>query len=190
VHYTNMAVTLGHVIKQIATAEEIAEMSQPVPGRVTPWEPPLNAPPVLWAGWLRGPIADDSIIGRMIPQPQVCDTEAMGRLDDRLGSRFVLIGDNTSPLDALTPAQKQAWDALGARYVTIRSQDSYTLPGADEIVDLDGAIQPWMRRYGAKVIALRPDKFVAACDVHGLDVPDFPTEIPADTIPMTRIKLT
>jgi 3-(3-hydroxy-phenyl)propionate hydroxylase len=178
VHYTNIAVTLGHVIKQIATPEEIAEMSQPQPGQVTPWEPPLNAPAQLWSGWFRGPFKDASIIGRMVPQPMVCDAEAMGQLDDRIGDGFVLMGDNVNPLDVLTAGEKKGWDALGARYVTVRARDAYTVTGADEIVDLDGAIPPWMRRYGVKVIAVRPDKFVAAADVSGLAVPDFPTEVP------------
>ncbi|MDR1969164.1 MAG: FAD-dependent monooxygenase [Burkholderiaceae bacterium] len=185
VHYTNLAVTLGHVIKQTATPEEMAEMSQPKPGLVTPWEPPLNAPPQMWAGWLRGPIEDASIIGRMVPQPMGCDTEAMGKLDDRIGNGFVLLGDAVNPADVLTAAEKKSWDDLGARYITVRSSDSFTITGADEIVDLGGAIQPWMRRYGAKVIALRPDKFVAAADVSGLAVPDFPTAMPTLNIKLS-----
>ena len=178
VHYTNLAVVLGHVIKQVATPEEIAEMSQPKTGLVTPWEPPLNAPAQLWAGWFRGPFKDASIIGRMVPQPMVCDTEAMGKLDDRIGHGFVLLGDEVNPASVLTAAEKKGWDALGARYITVRARESYTVTGADELVDLDGAIQPWMRRYGVKVIAVRPDKFVAAADASGLAVPDFPTAMP------------
>lgn len=178
VHYTNLAVTLGHVIKQVATPEEIAEMSQPKSGLVTPWEPPLNAPPQQWAGWFRGPFEDASIIGRMVPQPMVCDTEHMGKLDDRMGDGFLLLGDEVNPASVLTPEERKGWDALGARYITIRARGSYTVTGADEIIDLDGAIQPWMRRYGVKVMAVRPDKFVAAADVSGLAVPDFPTEMP------------
>ena len=178
VHYTNLAVALGHVIKQIATPEEIAWVSEPKTGSVTPWEPPLNAPPQFWAGWFRGPIEDASIIARMVPQPRVCDTEAMGKLDDRLGRGFVLLGDEVAPASVLTPEEKAGWDALGARYVTIRARESYSVTGADEIIDLDGTIQPWMRRYGAKVVALRPDKFVAAADPSGLAVPDFPTAVP------------
>ena len=178
VHYTNLAVTLGHIIKQVATPEEIAEMSQPKVGRVTPWEPPLNAPAQLWAGWFRGPFEDGSIIGRMVPQPMVCDTEAMGKLDDRIGNGFVLLGDDVNPVSVLTAGEKKGWDALGARYIAVRARDAYTVTGADEIVELDGVIQPWMRRYGVKVIAVRPDKFVAAADVSGLAVPDFPTAVP------------
>jgi 3-(3-hydroxy-phenyl)propionate hydroxylase len=174
VHYTNLAVTLGRIIKQEASPEEIAAMSAPIPGLVTPWEPPINAPGQLWSGWFRGPFEDASIIGRQVPQPTVCDPHAMARLDDRIGRGFVLLGDDMDPASVLTAEQRAGWDALGARYIAIRAQDAYTLPDADEIVDLDGVNQPWMRRYGAKVIAVRPDKFVAAADVSGLDVPDFP----------------
>jgi 3-(3-hydroxy-phenyl)propionate hydroxylase len=178
-HYTNIAVTLGHVIKQVATQEEIDEMSKPQIGTVTPWEPPLNAPARIWSGWLRGPIEDGSIIGRMVPQPMVCDTEAMDRLDARIGNGFVLLGDEINPATVLTAEEKKGWDALGARYIAVRARESYTTTGADEMVELDAAVLPWMRRYGVKVIAVRPDKFVAACDVHGLAVPDALVDKPA-----------
>jgi len=173
-HYTNLAVNLGKIIKQQATEEEVAEMQTPKQGLVTPWEPPLNAPAQLWAGWFRGPFGDASIIGRMVPQPIVCDPTAMARLDDRIGDGFVLLGDDVDPASLLTVEEKAGWDALGARYIAVRAQNSYTTAGADEIVDLDGAIAPWLRRYGVKAVALRPDKFVAAADVSGLAVPDFP----------------
>ncbi|MFE4956538.1 hypothetical protein ACFRCW_21130 [Streptomyces sp. NPDC056653] len=61
------------------------------------------------------------------------------------------------------------WDGLGAHYRAVRPKTSHT-QGPDELVDLDEVVLPWMRRYGARVIAVRPDRFVAA-DTHGLAVP-------------------
>lgn len=74
------------------------------------------------------------------------------------------------PATLLTPAEKAAWDALGARYIALRQQDQRT-QGSDELVDLDGVLRPWLRKYGARAVALRPDRFVAAADVSGLAVP-------------------
>ncbi|MEX0427688.1 FAD-dependent monooxygenase [Nocardioides sp. DS6] len=172
--YTHVAVTNGRVIKGLATPEEIAEMSAPDPSfQVTPWGPPLSRDPVLADGWFRGPVAsDDSAIARMIPQPRVCDPMGLEHLlDDLIGEGFILLGANVDPATVLTPEEKAGWDALGARYVTVRPKDAYSEAETD-VIDLDHAMLDWMSRYGTTVIALRPDRFVAADDVHGLAVPD------------------
>ncbi|MEX3949607.1 bifunctional 3-(3-hydroxy-phenyl)propionate/3-hydroxycinnamic acid hydroxylase [Paraburkholderia sp. EG287B] len=167
--YTQLAVQLGRVIKQELSEEEQAALD--AAHRDAVQEPPLIAPPVLAAGWLRGPLADDSIVGRMVPQPVVGDIRGvMGRLDDLLGDGFVLLGDDVDPATLLTAAEKDAWDSLGARYFAVRQQDQHT-QGNDELIDLDGVLRPWLRKYGARVVALRPDRFVAAADVTGLAVP-------------------
>ncbi|MGW5129031.1 bifunctional 3-(3-hydroxy-phenyl)propionate/3-hydroxycinnamic acid hydroxylase [Streptomyces sp. NPDC004069] len=169
--YTALAVGLGRVIKREASEEEQAAMTAVPENTVTPYEPPLTAPPVLEGGWLRGPLGDASIVGRMVPQPIAGDTVGrMARLDDLLGRGFVLLGDDVDPATLLTPEEKAAWDALGARYVAVRPKTSYTR-GPDELVDLDEVLLPWLRRYGARAVALRPDRFVAAADTGGLAVP-------------------
>ncbi|MGV9861075.1 bifunctional 3-(3-hydroxy-phenyl)propionate/3-hydroxycinnamic acid hydroxylase [Rhodococcus koreensis] len=169
--YTNLAVELGRIIKQELSEEEQAALAAPPEDPENPPEPPLIAPPFLVAGWLRGPIGESSIVGRMVPQPEVGDTRGViARLDDLLGDGFVLLGDDVDPAMLLTPAQKAEWDALGARYIAVRPQDKHT-QGPDELVDLDEVLGPWLRRFGARAVAVRPDKFVAAADVSGLGVP-------------------
>ncbi|MFI6520695.1 bifunctional 3-(3-hydroxy-phenyl)propionate/3-hydroxycinnamic acid hydroxylase [Spirillospora sp. NPDC050679] len=170
-HYTGLAVQLGRVIKQEATPEEIAEMNRVPEGAVTPFEPPLTAPPTLRAGWLRGPVHDASVIGRMVPQPVVGDAAGrMARLDDLLGGGFVLLGADTDPAGLLSAEERAAWDALDARYIAVRPRTAYT-QGPDELVDLQGVLLPWLARYNARAVAVRPDRFVAAADVSGLAVP-------------------
>lgn len=170
--YTGLAVQLGRVIKQEISDEERAALSAPPPeGLVTPFEPPLIAPPILEAGWLRGPLGDASIVGRMVPQPVVGDTIGrMARLDELLGDTFVLLGDDVDPSTLLTEEERRRWDALGARYLAVRPQNAYT-QGPDELVDLDGVLGCWLRRYGVRAVALRPDRFVAAADTSGLAAP-------------------
>ena len=170
--FTGLAVALGRVIKQEATPEEVKAMNTIPEGLVTPWEPPLNAPPQLVAGWLRGPVEDASIVGRMVPQPIVGDVVGkMARLDALVPDGFFLLGANVDPASVLTGEDKAGWDALGAKYIAVRPQDAYT-QGSDELVDLDRVLLPWMERYGAQVIAVRPDKFVAAADKTGIAVPE------------------
>ena len=129
---------------------------------------------MLTAGWFRGPIGDGSIVGRMLPQPVTGDNVGrMARLDDLIGHGFVLLGDGVDPATLMTPQQKAGWDALGATYHAVRPQDAYTEADSD-LVDLDKVLLPWLRKYGVRAVAIRPDKFVAAADVSGLGVPDFP----------------
>lgn len=169
--YTELAVQLGRIIKQELSEEEQAALNAPPPDPANPPEPPLIAPPVLAAGWLRGPLNETSIVGRMVPQPIVGDCRgAMARLDELLGKDFVLLGDDVDPATLLSPQEKAGWDALGARYVAVRPQNKYT-HGPAELVDLDEVIGPWLRKYGVRAVAVRPDKFVAAADVSGLAVP-------------------
>jgi 3-(3-hydroxy-phenyl)propionate hydroxylase len=169
--FTNLAVGLGRVIKQEATEAEIAAMNAVPENTVTPHEPALISPPVMVAGWLRGEIADASIVGRMVPQPIIGTAMGkIGRLDEILNKGFVLLGADCDPRSFLTEQEKVDWDALNTSYITLRPKDKHT-EDADELVDIGQGILPWMERYGAKVIAIRPDKFVAANDVHGLAVP-------------------
>ena len=107
----------------------------------------------------------------MIPQPRAADVRGLiAPLDDLLGNWFVLLGDNVNPAALLSADEKTAWDGIGARYVAVRSPDQRT-EGPDEIVDIDGTLLAWLREHGARAVAVRPDKFVAAADRTGLTVP-------------------
>jgi 3-(3-hydroxy-phenyl)propionate hydroxylase len=169
--YTGLAVALGRVITQAATPEEIEAMNTVPDNLVTPWEPPMNAPPTLAAGWLRGETGDASIVGRYVPQPLMCDALGrMARLDTLLPQGFVLLGNDVDPASMLTADEKAGWDALGASYVAVRPKTAHT-QAATDLVDLEEALLPWFERYGVQVVAVRPDKFVAAADKAGLAVP-------------------
>jgi 3-(3-hydroxy-phenyl)propionate hydroxylase len=135
-------------------------------------EMPNRKDPTLDAGWVRGPISDEGIIGKMVPQPQVANAQGkLCLLDDVLGVGFALIGDGFDPAECLSAEEKADWDRLGARYLVLRSSKDKGR-GSNDIIDLDGSLLQWMRDLGVRAIALRPDRFVAAADVHGLAVPD------------------
>lgn len=167
--YTGVAVQLGRLIQQQLSEQELAAMA-PKPGEPPP-EPPLLWNPWYEAGWFTGSLGPDSAVGKMIPQPRVGD--AHGRLcwlDEQLGTGFTLLGDGVDPRSLLSEQELEAWNALGAQYLCILSPDQRG-KGVDDIVDLDGALLSWMRGFGAKVIAVRPDRFVAATNVAGLSLP-------------------
>ena len=169
--FTGLAVGLGRVIKQEATPEEIEAMNTVPENTVTPFEPPLVAPPTMIAGWLTGEIGDASIVGRMLPQPVAGDAVGtMARLDELLPDGFVLLGAQVDPATLLSPEQKAGWDALGATYVAVRPRDVHTQASTD-LVDLQGVLLEWFDRYGVQAVAVRPDKFIAAADKTGLSVP-------------------
>lgn len=170
-HFTGLSVALGRVIKQEATPEEIEAMNAEPANAVTPFEPPLIAPPVLVAGWLTGEIGDASAVGRMLPQPVVGDTVGrMARLDTLLPDGFVMLGADVDPRALLTAEQQADWDALGTHYLAVRPVTAYTRT-AGELVDLNDVLLPWLARYGVQAVAVRPDKFIAASDKTGLSVP-------------------
>ena len=169
--YTGVSIQLGRIIKQELTAEEQEEMARQA-GQL----PPLLWPPAYPAGWFTGiqpgPMGvPQGVVGQMIPQPRAASvTGLIGPLDDLLGNGFVVLGDNIDPTTVLTAAEKAAWDRVEARYLTVRAADQGTST-LDEIVDIDGTFIDWLRERGARVVAVRPDRFVAAADTTGLGVP-------------------
>lgn len=165
--YTMISVGLGRIIKQELTPEEMAAL-QPPPGAEQPPQP-LIEPPELVAGWLRG---SGGAVGQMIPQPRVVDARGRwGRLDDLIGDGFTLLGDGLDPLSLLTPEQKKGWDKLGASYRALRTANERS-DHAGDLIDVEGGLVGWIRRHGARVVALRPDRFVAATDAGGLSAPN------------------
>ena len=168
--FTEASIMYGKIIKQELTPEEMAALTPP-PG-ADPAPSPVMMPPTYEAGWFTGPASPESAVGKMVPQPRVATPQGViGPLDDALGDGFVLLGDGCDPVSALSPDQRAAWDEVGARYVAVRSTDERT-EGPDEIVDVEGVMRAWLRNYGARVVAMRPDRFVAAADVTGLDRPE------------------
>ncbi|MDX6740783.1 bifunctional 3-(3-hydroxy-phenyl)propionate/3-hydroxycinnamic acid hydroxylase [Actinocorallia sp. A-T 12471] len=168
--FIEMSEELGRIVRlELGEAEMAALTAAPPEGEPAP-EPPLIQPPVLAGGWLRGPVGD-GVVGRMLPQPSAADPRGrIARLDDLLGDGFVLLGDEIDPRDLLSAEERAGWDALDARYLTVRPVDKGTETDA-EIVDVDGVLCGWMRGFGVRAVAVRPDRFVAACDAHGLAVP-------------------
>ena len=108
----------------------------------------------------------------MLPQARlVTATGTPIRMDDALGDWFAIIGLDVDPRESLTFEQQLAWERLGAKYVLIRSAGQGHPKSDDEYVDYKDELCTWMRKFGVQVVVLRPDRFIAATDNSGLNLP-------------------
>lgn len=155
--YTRIAVHLGRLIRRDLSEAELAALRPPPDA--PPELPPLLQPPRYGAGWFSpgaGPV------GALLPQPRAADSQGrLAPLDDLIGPGFTLIGADIDPSDRLSPGERQGWAALGARFVALRPASGASRCPTD-LIDIDGDLLGWMRAQGAEVVALRPDRFVAA----------------------------
>jgi 3-(3-hydroxy-phenyl)propionate hydroxylase len=169
--YTGVAIQLGQIIKQELPEEELAALTAEPDPDAAPELPPLLWPPAYPSGWFTGDVTPEGAVGKIVPQPRAANVHGeIALLDDFLGHDFVLIGAQIDPASVLSEDERAGWDRLGARYVALRPADAASEAPTD-IIDIDGSLLEWMNRHGARVITVRPDKFVAAADSSGLAVP-------------------
>jgi 3-(3-hydroxy-phenyl)propionate hydroxylase len=177
---TGLSIALGRISKREMTEAE-EQAGRPIPG--APRQSAIVSAPFLHAGWLTGRIGLKSAIGKMIPQPRVAGSNGQfAMLDALIGNGFVLLGDGIDPASLLTRHERAQWDALDAQYHAVLTPDQF---GGDDrdIIDIEGSLTGWMRQHGARVIAVRPDRFVAASDASGLAVPGAALPVRAELAP-------
>lgn len=172
---TKMATTLGSIVEAahpvaLAVRDNVAPLVMKIPGLDNAVAPGFETY-CFSDGWVTGKPGRRSALGRMIPQPYVYSRQAIAtRLDDVVGYGFTIFGLDRDPRQAMSVHQVDAWERLGARFVTVVRKNAAA--GAGElVVDHTGALRKWMKKFCATVVAVRPDHFVAATDKTGLDVP-------------------
>ncbi|MFF0875426.1 bifunctional 3-(3-hydroxy-phenyl)propionate/3-hydroxycinnamic acid hydroxylase MhpA [Micromonospora aurantiaca (nom. illeg.)] len=116
----------------------------------------------------------DGVVGTMFPQPRVLIPGAPGErlLDEALGDGFVVLG--RAGVDDPPGAW---WQGLPVRFVAVHPSGTPLSgppePSADgrpdlvHVVDADGVLGGWLRRHGADLVVLRPDRFVFALATAG-----------------------
>ncbi|MCA0331376.1 MAG: bifunctional 3-(3-hydroxy-phenyl)propionate/3-hydroxycinnamic acid hydroxylase [Actinobacteria bacterium] len=172
---TEMSVRLGMFIEAdnravVAVRNTVAPWARHLPfwNRILQ---PSNATNRFETGWLTGTPGRRNALGRMIPQPTVFDRQGRQHLlDDLVGSGFVVFGLDCDPRSRMTAAQVRDWERLGASFRTVRRSFT-TTDEADDVIDARGVLVDWLERHRTKVVVVRPDRFVAATDLTGLDVP-------------------
>ena len=111
------------------------------------------------------------MVGRMLIQPDVEDADGQRRkLDDALGPWFAVLGWQTDPQTALSPADRAFWQKLGARFVRIDRARCGGAPGLRAsaaqgtvcVQDVDNQFSDWIDAHPGSLIVLRPDRYIAA----------------------------
>ena len=182
---TNQSIGIGKLIEIPATRTQILRNRlRALANRLGGSRRAVGVKPELESGFLTGTPTETNALGKMIPQPNVAtQTGHRTLLDDILGTDFAVLGLDVNPRAVMGPTDSRGWERLGARFITLRS--SFAVPDGDaDIVDFEDVLAPWFRRYGARVVVLRPDRFVVATDATGLQLPEGTTfdGAPADDV--------
>jgi 3-(3-hydroxy-phenyl)propionate hydroxylase len=183
---TKQSVGIGKLIEIEATRTQVLRNRlNAILTRVRGARRSVGVKPELQAGFITGVPGPNSALGKMIPQPQIATQSGHRTLfDSILGTDFAVVGLDVDPRRVLTERELLDWRRLGARIITVRS--SHSDPEADaDIVDFQDVLAPWFRRHGARVLVLRPDRFVAATDATGLGLPHATTFASEEIAPPT-----
>lgn len=172
---TDMSTRLGMFIEAdnralVAIRNTVGPWASRLPG----WNrilQPSNATNRFENGWVTGRPGRRNALGRMIPQPSVFDVSGHEHLlDDLMGDGFVVLGIDRDPRRVMNERQVADWTRLGADFRVVRPSFASS-NGAADIIDHTGTLTRWVKRFGSTVVVVRPDRFVAATDATGLDLP-------------------
>lgn len=109
--------------------------------------------------------ARDTLVGRMLPQPNVIDEAGQPqKLDDVLGSGFALLAIEPADPSVLSAFDHSLWTRLDANRLVL-SPDRQTGSGDDlcrTVQVEDGVLPPRFAKYAGKILLVRPDRYVAA----------------------------
>jgi 3-(3-hydroxy-phenyl)propionate hydroxylase len=169
---TNQSVGIGKLIEIDATRTQVLRnRMNAFLTRVRGARRSVGVKPELQAGFITGAPGPNSAVGKMVPQPLVATQSGHRTLfDTLLGTDFAVVGLDVDPRSILTDSELRDWLRIGARIITLRSSHSAPENDAD-IVDFQDVLAPWFHKHSARVLVLRPDRFVAATDVSGLGLP-------------------
>jgi 3-(3-hydroxy-phenyl)propionate hydroxylase len=175
----DLSTTLGRILsptrRSTARARDLLFRAVTIAPAVKSWilEMRFKPQPVHRTGFFvpaRLPQGTPPTVGRMFIQP---DVEVDGRtvkLDDILGLGFALLGFECDPAEHLDEAATRALEQLGARAVRViesragevHQRHAGAWPGTTVVEDVANELRPWFLRRRARVVLLRPDRYVAA----------------------------
>ncbi len=105
--------------------------------------------------------ARDTLVGRMLPQPDVVDGGGAARkLDDVLGPGFALVAIGSSVADDMASLDHPLWARLDANRVTLTGDEPAGGPNLVRIAE--GSLQHRFDKYAGRILLVRPDRYVAA----------------------------
>ncbi|WP_237342197.1 FAD-dependent monooxygenase [Williamsia soli] len=105
--------------------------------------------------------AKDKSAGQILPEFEVFGPDGVkAPIDTFLGSGFVFIGLEVDPATALPDAVRKGWEPANPRFLTLRVGRRSTDPG--EISDPAGVLWDWFSENDARVVCIRPDRYLYA----------------------------
>ena len=107
--------------------------------------------------------AGDAQAGELSPQGRVRQGERAGRFDEVAGRGFVLLGVDADPAAALSAAQRQFLDRIGARVLRLvagAGADGDAQGDAGTLQDSAGVDRQWLAQLGTPAVLVWPDFYV------------------------------
>ena len=108
---------------------------------------------------LDAPLFDASLVGQMIPQPEVYDGADRARLDAHLGPGFSLIGQGQAAQDAMAAKGRETFCGLPLTTQTLQTIGP-EVAGALRVAD-DVTARPFLT-HRDQILLVRPDRYCAA----------------------------
>lgn len=143
---------------------------------------PMLLAPFLWEpSWPLGlglfasgdPPSRESAHGNPFDQPVVETPDGRrARLDEVIGTGFVVLGLDLDPADGLDRETRATFDRLDTTFLCVRPKGGRA-SSDDEVVDADGFTAAWFARHGGgRILVIRPDrqvfgKFDSAAELAG-----------------------
>lgn len=120
----------------------------------------------LAAGLLAARRPDKRAVGHLVPLVDVfvAGTQRV-KIDAALGDGFSVLGIDVDPASALGDSTSEAWRRAGASFFTVRSGTSVVADG--EIGDPTGELWSWFGERGARLVVIRPDRYIYDAGVPG-----------------------
>lgn len=117
-------------------------------------QPPVDPDLGLGEGvWLQG----QPFAGKIVSHGRVSLDGRAGPFDALVGTGWLAIGNGFDPANLLSPGERQDFEWIGGRYVTIGSEDC---PG--QIQDLQNVFHEMFLKENIDVLLVRPDFYIAA----------------------------
>ncbi len=105
--------------------------------------------------------ARDTLVGRMLPQPDVVAGDGVTRkLDDVLGPGFALLSIGSPGEDDLALLDHPLWSRLDANRVALARGEPADNP--DILCLAEGPLRHRFDKYAGRILLVRPDRYVAA----------------------------
>ena len=105
----------------------------------------------------------DTLVGRMLPQPDVCDANGqVSKLDDILGPGFALLAIDLADVTELTALDHPVWRLLAPRRVSLTVDKCAVADGVTAVSFVDNLLRRRFEKYAGCILLIRPDRYVAA----------------------------